>query len=94
MLPFGDRGVRTPRIKYLPSHNRGIPVPANPTTLGGHLRRRRLQLSIFQPEAARQLRVSTVTLSRWEGDKLLPSAPYHARIVEYLGHDPFPAGPK
>ena len=60
------------RDKYLPSHIRKIPVPKHPTTIGGHLRRRRLQLKIYQPEAARLLQVSTVTLSRWECDKVAP----------------------
>jgi hypothetical protein len=30
-----------------------------------------------------------VTLSRWECDKVFPTAPYHRRIIEYLGYDPF-----
>ena len=71
------------------SHIRRIPVPKHPTTIGGHLRRRRLQLKIYQPEAARLLRVSTVTLSRWECDKVAPTPPYYPGIASYLGFDPF-----
>jgi DNA-binding XRE family transcriptional regulator len=89
MLPFCERTVHIPRDKYLPSHNRGIPVPKDPTTIGGQLRRRRLQLKTFQPEAARLLEVSTVSLSRWECDKVFPTAPHHAQIAHYLGHNPF-----
>jgi DNA-binding transcriptional regulator YiaG len=81
--------VCIPRAKYLPSHNRGIPIPREPTTIGGHLQRRRLQLNIFQPQAARLLGVSTVSLSPWECDKVFPTAPHHAQIVEYLGYNPF-----
>ena len=77
------------RDQYLPSHIRRIPVPKNPTTIGGHLRRRRLQLKIYQPEAARLLQVSTVTLSRWECDKVAPTPPHYAKIAAYLGFDPF-----
>jgi transcriptional regulator with XRE-family HTH domain len=77
------------RAKYLPSHNRGIPVPKEPATIGGHLRRRRLQLKIWQPEAARLLGASLVSLSRWECDKVFPTAPHHAQIAAYLGYDPF-----
>jgi DNA-binding transcriptional regulator YiaG len=94
MLPFYERSMRISRDKYLPSHNRGIQVPKEPTTIGGHLRRRRLQLKIFQPEAARRLGVSTVSLSRWECDKVFPTAPHHAQIVEYLGFNPFNSGIK
>ena len=83
-----------PRAKYLPSHNRGIPVPKDPTTIGGHLRRRRLQLRIHQSEAALLLGVSTVTLSRWECDKVFPTTPHHAQTVDYLGYDPFKTAAK
>jgi DNA-binding XRE family transcriptional regulator len=89
MLPCYERTVRISRDKYLPSHNRGIPVPKQPETIGGHLRRRRLQLKVYQPEAARRLGVSMVSLSRWECDKVYPTAPHHAQIAEYLGFNPF-----
>jgi len=91
MLPFYERQVSISREKYLPSHNRGIPVPSEPNTMGGHLRRRRLQLRIFQPEAARRLGVTRVSLSRWECDQMFPTAPHHAQIVEYLGYNVFTA---
>ncbi len=78
-----------PRDKYLPSHNRSVPVPKSPVTIGGHLRRRRLQLKIRQAEAARILKVSTVTLSRWECDKVYPTWPHQPAAIAYLGYDPF-----
>lgn len=92
MLPSCYRTLYIPKTKYLPLRNRGMPVPRNPTTIGGHLRRRRLELRIFQPEAARRLGVSTVTLSRWECDKLFPNEPYRDQIVAFLGFDPFTEG--
>ena len=94
MLPYYERTVNVQRSRYLPSHNRGIPVPKEPTTVGGHLRKRRLQLKLFQPEAARRLGVSMVSLSRWECDKVYPTAPHRPRIVEYLGYNPFNNGTK
>jgi hypothetical protein len=30
-----------------------------------------------------------VSLSRWERDKVYPTASHHQRIVAYLGYDPF-----
>jgi DNA-binding transcriptional regulator YiaG len=51
-------------------------------------------LKVFQPEAARMLRVSTVSLSRWECDKVLPTTPHHPHIAEYLGYNPFMASAK
>jgi transcriptional regulator with XRE-family HTH domain len=89
MLPFCDRCVRVPRDKYPPSHIRGIPVPHEPTTIGGHLRLRRLQLKILQSQAASKLGVSTVTMSRWERDAAYPTWPFQPLIAAYLGYDPF-----
>ena len=89
MLPYCDRVVSVPRSRYLPSSNRGIPIPKEPTTIGGHLRKCRLQLKLFQSEAARGLNVSTRTLSLWECDRLYPTWSYWPRIIDYLGHDPF-----
>ena len=43
----------------------------------------------MQSEAARQLSVSTVTLSRWETDKVYPTWPQQPKIVEFLGYNPF-----
>jgi len=88
-LPFCDRHVCIPRFKYLPAHNRGIPVPKEPTTIGGHLRRRRLQLKLLQSQAASKLGVSTVTMSRWERDAVYPTWHFQPRIAAYLGYDPF-----
>ena len=35
------------------------------------------------------LGVSTVSLSRWECDKVFPTALHHPQILAYLGHNPF-----
>ena len=79
------------RAKYLPSHNRGIPVPKEPKTIGECLRKRRLELGIVQLEAARRLGISTVTLSRWECDKVYPTWNHQPDLIAYLGYDPFPS---
>lgn len=89
MLPFCDRVVRVERAEYLPSKNRRTPVPRNPTTLGGHLRKRRLQLQLFQSEAARRLKVGIDALCRWEADLVLPRRRNWPHIIDYLGYDPF-----
>jgi transcriptional regulator with XRE-family HTH domain len=84
MSPFCERVLSASRIDYLPSHNRGIPVPKNPITIGGHLRKKRLQLRLFQSEAASRLKVSTVTLSRWECDKAYPAWQYQTQAEHLL----------
>jgi transcriptional regulator with XRE-family HTH domain len=89
MLPCCERVLSIPRSRYLPRQNRGIPVPKDPTTIGGHLRRKRLELGINQSEAARILKVSTVTLSRWECDKVYPTWAQQSQVTAYLGYAPF-----
>ena len=89
MLPFWARTIRVDRSRYLPSHNRKVPVPKDPNTIGGHLRRRRLQLWLHQSQAARQLQVSSRTLSLWECDKVDPAWAHQPRLIAYLGYNPF-----
>lgn len=89
MLPLCDRVVCVSRAKYLPSRCRGISVPKDPTTIGGHLRRCRLELKLFQSQVAKKLGVSTRTLSLWECDKVYPVWEYQPKLAEYLGFDPF-----
>jgi DNA-binding transcriptional regulator YiaG len=43
----------------------------------------------MQPEAARILKVSTATLSRWECDKVYPTWPHQPAVIAYQGCDPF-----
>lgn len=89
MLPLCDRVVSVRRSKYLPSRNRGIPIPRQPNTIGGYLRKRRLELNTYQSQVARQIGISTVTLGKWERDRLYPTWPYWSRIIRFLGHDSF-----
>lgn len=88
-LPFDRQDIRVQRSRYLPLSNRKVPVPRNPTTIGGQLRRRRLQLGLLQREVAQKLGVSMRTLSLWECDKVYPMWEYQPRIAAYLGHNPF-----
>lgn len=89
MLPLSSRIVRVPRAKYLPCRNRGKVIPKEPTTIGGHLRRRRVQLKLFQAQVAKRLGVSTRTVSLWECNRIYPAWDYQPRISVFLGFDPF-----
>jgi len=50
-----------------------------------------LELGTIQSEAARRLGISTVTLSRWECDKVYPTWNHQPDLIAYLGYDPFPS---
>lgn len=89
MLPLSCRIVSVPRAKYLPCRNRGIPMSKEPTTIGQHLRRKRVQLKLHQAQVAKRLEVSTRTLSLWECDQIYPTWEYQPRIISFLGSNPF-----
>jgi DNA-binding XRE family transcriptional regulator len=89
MLPFCDRLVSVPRKDVAPVWTRSFPIAKEPTTLGQHLKKKRFGAGIRQSEAARMLGVSPRSLSLWECDRLFPTVPYHARIIAYMGYDPF-----
>jgi len=89
MLPFCDRLVSVPRKDVAPVWTRSFPIAKEPTTLGQHLKKKRFGAGIRQSEAARMLGVSPRSLSLWECDRLFSTVPYHARIIAYMGYDPF-----
>jgi len=67
-------------------------IPQYPTeikTLGDHLRKRRLDLKLFQREAAEIIGVSKSGYENWETNRLNPMFWYYPKIIEFLGYLPF-----
>jgi transcriptional regulator with XRE-family HTH domain len=65
--------------------------PAYPTelkTLGDHIRKRRLELRLFQREAARLIGVSKKTLENWETKRTNPDLRALPGVIAFLGDDP------
>ena len=60
-----------------------------PTTLGEHLRKRRLELVLTQKEAARTLGCSWRTVFNWGNGKTKPAVDSIPAIIEFLSYDPF-----
>jgi DNA-binding transcriptional regulator YiaG len=65
-------------------------MPANPKTIGDHIRRRRLALHIFQKDLAHRLGVNVETLKNWERNACAPMVQHFSRIIEFLGYNPEP----
>ena len=61
-----------------------------PRTLGDHIRRRRLVLSITQEEAALRLGVNPWTVLNWETGETKPAIQFIPALVGFLGYDPEP----
>lgn len=88
-LPFCERTVHVVRKHVTPVWTRSFPISKEPTTLGEHLRKKRLSAGLRQSQAARLLRVSNRTLSLWETDRVYPAWAFQPRLITYLGYDPF-----
>jgi DNA-binding transcriptional regulator YiaG len=79
------------RISTVSLHFRQLRrYPAHPKTLGEHLRKKRIDLSLSMTQLSHFLKlgVSDATIEKWEKDISRPSAPYWKRIVEFVGFDP------
>ena len=60
-------------------------------SLGHHIRKKRLDLRLFQTEVAEQIGVSESTIYNWESNETSPSIRYLPLIIQFLGFNPFPA---
>ena len=59
-------------------------------TVGDHIKKRRLELGLFQAQAGKLLGVCEATVKNWEkGHKGIPMRSYPA-VLAFLGYDPHP----
>ncbi|WP_337288363.1 helix-turn-helix transcriptional regulator, partial [Candidatus Methylomirabilis sp.] len=63
--------------------------PAHPRSLGEHLRKRRLDLGLFQNQVANQLGVDEMTVVYREKARIKPSVRQLPKLVTFLGYVPF-----
>lgn len=69
-----------------------IPKPYDfePISVGDHIRKRGLQLELFQREVAQRLGVDPWTVLNWEKGRTEPPVEAMPAIFRFLGYDPFP----
>jgi len=60
-----------------------------PITLGDYLRRRRIELGLFQKDVAAKLGVTTSTVWNWENRGSIDLR-FIPRVIEFLGYNPIP----
>ena len=82
MLPFCHLTLKA--LKPLP-----LDYPLQTKSLGDHIRKRRLNLKIFQKEAAKKIGVDETTIWFWENNRVEPSISFIPKIIEFLGYIPF-----
>jgi len=70
-----------------------IPPPKEltqePVTLGDHLRRRRLELALYQKDVAAQIGVTASTIWNWEHGWTVELR-YMPKLIQFLGYNPIP----
>jgi transcriptional regulator with XRE-family HTH domain len=72
------------RLKYLKIKE---PLPA-PTTLGEHIRQRRLKLKLTLKEAAKLLGTDESSIIQWEKGRSVPRVYRLPAIIRFLGYNP------
>ncbi len=84
------------RVAFLPGvevclkTERPLPYPRSPSTLGGHLKKRRIEAGLLQRQVAEAVGIGINTLATWEKDQAAPELRYWPRIIAFLGYDPNP----
>lgn len=63
-----------------------------PTSLGAHLRNRRLLAGQTQRQAAAQMGLLREVYARWEPDETVPPVGFWKRSIGFLGYYPMPPG--
>jgi transcriptional regulator with XRE-family HTH domain len=64
--------------------------PEDPKTLGEHLRKKRVDLSLSMTQLAKRLGlgITDTAIEKWEKNQNRPTESHRRRIIEFLGFDP------
>jgi len=69
---------------------RSLQYPKELKTLGDHIRKRRLDLKLFQRQVADQIGVTESTIFNWESNETSPQVHHLPKIIRFLGYNPLP----
>ena len=65
-------------------------LPTILNTVGDHIKKRRLELGLYQAQVAGLLGVDESTVTNWEKNRTSPTLRSMPTIIEFLGYDPMP----
>lgn len=74
-LPFSNQRKKLYPLSY----------PEKPVTLGDHIRKKRMELNLFQSDVAKILKVKRDNIVNWETNTYDPGLVYFPRIIDFLG---------
>lgn len=63
-------------------------IPQNPTTIGEHMRKKRMGLNLFQKDVAKMIGVTDCTIYNWENNYSSPKIMFIPKILSFLGYNP------
>jgi transcriptional regulator with XRE-family HTH domain len=66
-----------------------IQYPTHITTIGDHLRKKRLDLGLLQREVADRTGATECSVYLWETNRATPTFSFQPAIVEFLGYCPY-----
>ena len=64
--------------------------PEEMTTIGDHIRKRRLDLGLLQKQVSGCIGVNVCTVTNWELNHSEPTRRYVPTIIQFLAYTPFP----
>ena len=64
------------------------PYPKALITYGDHLRKKRLDLDLTQPQVAKLINVTTDSITNWELNRNTPDLNQIPKIISFLGYSP------
>lgn len=80
-----------PCLRYERQEKKPMPAtyPENQTTNGDHIRKKRMELKLFQRKVADMLGTDEMSINNWEVNSCMPQIRYFPRIISFLGYEPF-----
>ena len=83
LLPFCQ-------VKLSAKKPKNAAYPKALTTLGDHIRKRRLDLGLWQKDVAATFGVTVSAVTNWELNRVTPYFTYLPKIIAFLGYTPPP----
>lgn len=63
--------------------------PKDPTSIGEHIRKKIIELKLFQKDLADLFGVSEDFITSWENNRSAPQIHYYPALIRFLGYCPF-----
>ena len=84
--------VTFPQVELIGQKPSNPAYPEGLLTIGDHIRKRRLDLGLFQKDVAKIIGTSTDSITFWEKGRHHPALSWYPAIIQFLGYVPFEIG--